>query len=92
MARAADRGPAVAGQPIQSAWIAGELRPTRAAGPQPIGDFLPRLQTHVRWIPVRIWRDGAWQVAWIVIRSLELVHVASNRESRARRFAWRDHA
>lgn len=61
-------------------------------GPRPIGDFLPRLQTRVRWIPVRVWRDGSWQVAWIVIRSLELVQVASNRARRAHHSTARKHA
>lgn len=92
MARATEHRQRAAGHPIGSEHSTDASSLNRSVGPQPIGDFLPRLQTHVRWIPVRIWRDGMWQVAWVVIRSLELVHVASNRSPRARRFAWRDHA
>jgi hypothetical protein len=92
MASAAERRERAAGHPIGSAHGTDASSLVCGAGPQPIGDFLPRLQTHVRWIPVRVWRDGTWQVAWIVIRSLELVHVASNRSPRARRFDWRGHA
>ncbi len=91
MMRAAEHRQRAAGRTIGSEHTDASSR-ARNVGPQPIGDFLPRLQTHVRWIPVRIWRDGTWQVAWVVIRSLELVHVASNRSQRARRFAWRDRA
>ncbi len=92
MAHADDRGPDALDHPVWSTWPAGEARPIRAAGPLPIGDFLPRLQSTVRWIRVRVWRDGRWQVAWIVIRSIELVHVTSNRVRRPRRSAWRGQA
>jgi len=92
MARAPEHRQRTAGHPIGSEPSTDAQSFVRCVGLQPIGDFLPRLQTHVRWIPVRIWRDGTWQVAWIVIRSLELVHVANNRSPRARRFAWRAHA
>jgi hypothetical protein len=92
MARAAEHRQRAAGHPTGSEHSTCAPSLVRRSGPQPIGDFLPRLQTHVCWIPVRVWRDGTWQVAWIVIRSLELVYVASNRSPRARRFEWRDHA
>jgi hypothetical protein len=92
MASAAERRQRSAGYPIRSERGTNAPSLVCGAGPQPIADFLPRLQTHVRWIPVRVWRDGTWQAAWIVIRSLELVHVSSNRPPRARRFDWRDHA
>jgi len=92
MARAAEHRQRTAGHPIGSEHSTDAPSLVRCVGPQPIGDFLPRLQARVHWIPVRVWRGGTWQVAWIVLRSLELVHVSSNRSPRARRFDWRDHA
>lgn len=89
MARASDRRMAAAATPTdRSSWVAREglIVPV---GPQPIGDFLPRLQSTVRWIPVRVWRNGCWQVAWIVIQSVELVHVARRRARRGRHSFWR---
>jgi len=92
MASVAERRQRAAGYPIGSERGTDAPSLLCGAGPQPIGDFLPCLQTQVRWIPVRVWRDGTWQVAWILIRSQELVHVSGNHLPRARRFDWRDHA
>ena len=47
--------------------------------PLPLRDFLPRLQTFTRLVPVRVWGRGGWRVVWIVIRSLELEQVANDR-------------
>ena len=46
-------------------------------GPAPISDYLPRLRLRVRTIPTLVWRDGAWQVEWVVLSYPELVHVSS---------------
>ncbi len=92
MARAVEHRERAASNSVGSEHSTRASSVLRGAGPKQIGDFLPRLQTHMRWIPVRIWRDGTWQVVWVVIRSLELVHVASKRPLPARRFDWRDHA
>jgi len=86
MARAAEHRQRSAGHPAGSGHRMDASALVRGTGPQPIGEFLPPLQTHVRWILVCTWRDGTWQVGWVDIRSLELVHVARNRSPRARRF------
>ena len=51
------------------------------SGPAPIGDYLPRLRLRVRTIPTLVWRDGAWQVEWVVLSYPELVHVAARSAS-----------
>lgn len=53
------------------------------SGPAPIGDYLPRLRLRVRTIPTLVWRDGAWQVEWVVLSYQELVHVASRSAARS---------
>jgi hypothetical protein len=45
-------------------------------GPVPIHQLLPRLRLRIRTIPVRIWHNGAWHVAWIVLSYHELAHEA----------------
>ena len=79
MARAPDRRADRADRPFQSRHDALGARRHFTPGPLPLRDFLPRLQAFTRLVPVRVWRRGGWQVVWIVIRSLDLVHVASNR-------------
>lgn len=79
MARAPDRRADRADRPFPSPRDMPDGRQRCMPGPLPLRDFLPRLQTLTRLVPVRVWRRGGWQVAWIVIRSLELVHVANNR-------------
>lgn len=49
------------------------------SGPAPIGDYLPKLRTRVRTIPTLVWRNGAWQLEWIVVSYHELVHARSAR-------------
>jgi hypothetical protein len=41
-------------------------------GPVPIRDVLPKLRLRVRTIPVPVWRNGHWQVEWIVLSYHEL--------------------
>ena len=91
MARA-DRSADRAGRPITSQWDMRDWRQHLTPGPLPLRDFLPRLRTFTRLIPVRVWRQGGWQVIWVVIRSVELVHVASNRTRNTRHLARRRQA
>jgi hypothetical protein len=79
MTRAADRNAGRADRPFLPPWHMGEGPQRRMPGPLPLQDFLPRLQRFTRLIPVRVWRHGSWQVIWVVIRSVELVHVADTR-------------
>ena len=44
----------------------------------PIGDVLPKLRLRVRTVPTLVWRDGAWQVEWIVVSYPEVLHVHGN--------------
>jgi hypothetical protein len=79
----ADRFADRADRPFPPRWDAAEGRQHAMPGPLPLQAFLPRLQTFTRLIPVRVWRRGGWQVVWVVIRSVELVHVAGTRAEKA---------